>query len=77
MAKLGEDGKLKSLKQVEELIDENTICVIVSAPAIATGRIEPAEDIAQIALKHQIGCHVDSSLGFFVPFLEEVGIEGF
>jgi len=45
-------GNLKSLGSIRKLIDEKTICIIVSAPANATGRMEPAEDIAWIAQEY-------------------------
>ena len=60
-----------SMLEVESLIDSNTVAVVVSAPAVATGRFEPVRRFASLGKKHQVGVHVDSSLGFFYPFLSE------
>jgi len=49
---LNSNGSIRGLKEVSKMIDENTLCVIVSSPANATGYMEPAEDIAKIAIKH-------------------------
>ena len=59
---------------MRNLIDENTVCIVGSTPDFAFGNIDPIEDIAALALEHDIGCHVDSCFGsFIVPFMVEVG----
>ena len=59
------------MKEVEKNIDENTVCLLVSAPSFATGRFEPVARFARLAKKYQVGCHVDSALGMLYPFLDD------
>ena len=61
---------------IESLINKNTVALVCSAPTISTGRLEPVGRLAALAKKHQIGLHVDSTLGFFTPFLEKAGYSG-
>lgn len=57
------------MSKVEDLIDENTIAIAASASDYQYGIIDPIEDLATIALNHNIGLHVDGCLGgFFLPF---------
>ena len=53
------------LAHMESLIDSNTIMVVGSAPQYPHGTMDPIPGIAQLALKHQVGCHVDACLGSF------------
>jgi sphinganine-1-phosphate aldolase len=56
-------------------IDANTIALVGSAPAFPQGVIDPIEELGQLALKHNIGLHVDCCLGgFVVPFLRRLGL---
>jgi len=40
--------------------------LVASAPEYAFGNFDPVPEIAALAAKHGIGCHVDSCLGSFV-----------
>lgn len=60
-----------NLQGVSKLIDSNTICLVASAPDYAFGNFDPVPEIAALALKHGIGCHVDSCLGSFVNLFAE------
>lgn len=61
------------LEGIENAIDENTIMIGASATEYSYGGIDPIEDIAKIALKHNVGFHVDGCLGgFCIPFQAEV-----
>lgn len=51
------------------MIDENTIAIAASAADYQYGIIDPVQDLAKLALEHNIGLHVDGCLsGFFLPF---------
>jgi sphinganine-1-phosphate aldolase len=57
-------------------ISSNTIVLVGSAPQFPHGIIDPIEDIAKLAVKHNIGLHVDCCLGGFVlPFMEKAGFK--
>ena len=59
---------------MSKLIDSNTICIVASTPEFAYGTIDPVKEIAALAVKWNIGCHVDSCYGSFVfPFMEKLG----
>jgi glutamate/tyrosine decarboxylase-like PLP-dependent enzyme len=62
------------VEKMAELINENTVLLVGSAPCYPYGVIDPIEDIAKLALEHEIGCHVDSCLGgFMLPWVEKAG----
>lgn len=55
-------------------ISSNTVVLVGSAPQFPHGVVDPIEDIAKLALKHNIGMHVDCCLGgFILPFMEKAG----
>jgi glutamate/tyrosine decarboxylase-like PLP-dependent enzyme len=57
-----------------ELVTPNTILVVGSAPAYPHGVVDPIRELAEIAAKHGILCHVDACLGgFLLPFFEGIG----
>ncbi len=57
---------------MEGLINENTVLLVGSAPSYPQGIIDPITEIAGIAKKHKILCHVDACVGgFFLPFLKQ------
>jgi sphinganine-1-phosphate aldolase len=61
-------------KQVEKHITANTILIYGSAPNFPQGTIDPIEALGQLALKYDIGLHVDACLGGFVlPFARQLG----
>ena len=65
-----------SMRKFEDLIDENTITLLCSAPTVATGRIDPVYRMAGLARNKSIGCHVDQSMGMLTPFLGAAGYQG-
>lgn len=66
--------RMVNLKAMARAINSNTIVVVGSAPQFPHGIIDPIQDIAKLALKHNIGCHVDCCLGgFILPFMEKAG----
>ena len=55
-------------------MDSNTIALFVSATDFAHGKIEPIPEVAALARKYKVGCHVDGSMGgFILMFAEEAG----
>ena len=54
-------------------VTEETVLLVASAPSYAHGVIDPVEQIAAIAHRRGIRCHVDACIGGWVlPFLEDV-----
>ncbi|MCK7537366.1 MAG: hypothetical protein MZV63_43605 [Marinilabiliales bacterium] len=61
---------------MEKLINSNTIAITASAPCFPYGVIDPIEELAALALKHDLLFHVDSCLGgLMLPFIESLGYE--
>ena len=61
---------------VEDLINANTVAIVGSAGNYPYGLIDPLGDLSDIALKHDIGFHVDGCLGgFILPWIEKLGYD--
>ena len=57
---------------VDELVDENTICIVGIAGTTALGAIDPILALAQVANENDAFLHVDAAFGgFVIPFLEK------
>ncbi len=70
---VGNDFKA-SVNATRELISDNTIVMIGSAPAYPHGVIDPIPELAAMANEKNIGFHVDSCLGgFMLPWLKKLG----
>jgi glutamate/tyrosine decarboxylase-like PLP-dependent enzyme len=64
------------VEKVKESITRNTIAIVGSAPNFPYGTIDPIKDLAEIAMDHGIGMHVDAALGGFVlPFARKLGYD--
>jgi sphinganine-1-phosphate aldolase len=62
------------VRDLESLIDANTVLVAASAPQYPHGVIDPIEEIARIAVRKKVPFHVDACVGGFVlPWLERLG----
>jgi len=62
------------LAHMERLIDGNTIAIVGSCCQYAHGSIDPIEDMAKVAVRKNVGLHVDACLGgFLVPFMDKAG----
>ncbi len=62
------------LEDLERRITPNTVMIVGSAPPYPHGVIDPIPEIAAIARRHDLWCHVDACLGgFFLPFAEKLG----
>ncbi len=61
---------------VEAQINSNTVAIVGSAGSYPYGLIDPLEELSAIALKHNVGMHVDGCLGGFIfPWLEKLGYD--
>lgn len=75
-----DDGRTYQLKSeaVRKLITANTIMIYASAPTYPQGVIDPISELSDIAVKYDIGLHVDACLGGFVlPFCDDVPVFDF
>jgi glutamate/tyrosine decarboxylase-like PLP-dependent enzyme len=63
-------------RAVEKQINANTVAIVGSAGNYPYGLIDPLEKLSDIALKHDIGMHVDGCLGGFIfPWIEKLGYD--
>jgi sphinganine-1-phosphate aldolase len=61
---------------VEAAITPNTIMVVGSAPSYAHGVIDPISELAAIAKKNDLFCHVDACVGgMYLPFARKAGYD--
>jgi sphinganine-1-phosphate aldolase len=58
----------------ERLVDARTAVVVASAFSYPHGVVDPVTELAALAARNGVGCHVDACIGAFVlPFLERLG----
>jgi len=63
-----------NISETKKQINRNTIALVGSAPSFPHGVIDPIEELSELAVKHQVGLHVDACLGGFVlPFAKKLG----
>ena len=61
-------------QQIEKYITSQTIAIVGSTPQFAHGTLDPIKDLSQLAIKYDIGLHVDCCLGsFMLPLLDKIG----
>ncbi len=59
---------------MEKAITPDTILLVGSAPSYPYGVIDPIEEIAALAKRKNLLCHVDACVGgFILPFIKELG----
>jgi len=59
---------------MKQQIDSNTVVIVSSGPEYPYGNYDPLPEIAALAQRYNIGCHLDCCLGGFInPFAEEAG----
>jgi sphinganine-1-phosphate aldolase len=75
LIKVSVDAKGQAdIKSMAKKINSNTIALVGSAPSYPTGTIDPIQELSELALKHNIGLHVDACLGgFLIPFAKDAG----
>jgi len=62
------------MNAMKKAINKNTMAIVGSAPCYAQGVVDPIEEMSELALKHNIGLHVDCCLGsFLIPMLPKLG----
>jgi len=62
------------IAHMRSLIDGNTVAIVGSCCQYSHGAVDDIEEMAKVALRHNIGLHVDCCLGgFLVPFMEQAG----
>ncbi|KRX02205.1 Pyridoxal phosphate-dependent transferase [Pseudocohnilembus persalinus] len=72
---LNESGDV-NLKEVKKAINKNTIMIVGNSPSYAAGIQDDIPALAKLALKHDIGLHVDACLGSFImPFAKQLGAD--
>ncbi len=63
-------------RAVEEQVNANTVAIVGSAGNYPYGLIDPLEKLSDLALKHNVGMHVDGCLGGFIfPWIEKLGYD--
>ena len=75
LRKVDVDGDMRAdVKAMARRIGRSTIGLCASAPQYAHGVVDPIEDIAELAQKHDLPLHVDACIGGFnLPWLEMLG----
>src|SRR5690606_19217124 len=59
---------------IKRAISSRTILVVGSAPAYPQGVVDPIDEIADLARRNGLWCHVDACVGgFMLPFVRELG----
>jgi tyrosine decarboxylase/aspartate 1-decarboxylase len=59
-----------NLSSVEKCISKNTVAIVGTAGTAELGTVDPIEELAQIALTHNVWLHIDAAFGgLFIPFL--------
>ena len=67
-----DDKDYPDLNYLKACINNNTVCIVGSAPGFPHGIIDPLEELSKIAVRYKLGFHVDSCLGgFLLPFMED------
>ena len=69
------NGKLQAdVGAMAASITERTALLVVSAPSLPYGVIDPVESIGRLALEHNIWLHVDACIGgYLAPFVKRLG----
>lgn len=72
-APVGKDFRA-DVAAMAQLIDDDTMMIVGSAPCFPFGVIDPIEDIAALALKRGLWMHVDACVGGYIaPFVRMLG----
>jgi sphinganine-1-phosphate aldolase len=64
--------KIKNINKLNNSINSETILIVGSCPEYSYGTIDPIKKMDEIAIKRNVGFHVDCCMGgFLIPFIEE------
>ncbi len=70
-----DDNYLADVADVESKITPNTILIVSSAGNYGHGLVDPIDKLSDLAIKHNVGLHVDGCLGgFILAWAEPSGI---
>ena len=70
---VGDDFRADA-RAMRRAIGRRTVLVVGSAPSYPQGVVDPIEDIAALAARRGILCHVDACVGgFMLPFVRDLG----
>ena len=70
-----DDAMRPDMRQVERLLNGNTVALVCSAPEGNYGQLDPVEEFADLAQRKGLYLHVDAAFGgFALPFLQRVGL---
>ena len=62
------------VKKLEKAINSNTIVIVGSAPQFPQGVVDSIPTLSKLAIKYNVGLHVDSCLGgFILPWIKKLG----
>ena len=65
-----------SVSAMRKAINKRTVLLVASAPQYPQGVVDPIQDIARLASKKGILCHVDACVGgMMLPFVRDLGYE--
>ena len=69
------DGSFKTdMAAMRDAVTDNTILLVGSAPGYAHGVVDPIPEIAQLALEHDLPCHVDGCVGgIHLSYMRKMG----
>lgn len=57
-------------------INKNTVLIVGSAPSYPHGVMDPITELGKLAVRYDVGLHVDACLGgFLIPFMDEAGFK--
>jgi glutamate/tyrosine decarboxylase-like PLP-dependent enzyme len=69
-----DDAHRARVDAAAELVDDDTVLVVGSAPCYPFGVVDPIPELAALAASRGIAFHTDACLGgFMLPFLERLG----
>lgn len=70
------DDFLVDVDWVRRHVNERTVALVGSAGSYPYGLIDPIEELAALAIEHDLGLHVDGCLGgFLLPWIERLGVK--
>ena len=62
------------VKRMRRAVDRHTVLVVGSAPSYPHGVVDPIEELAAMAARKGVLCHVDACIGgFMLPFVRALG----
>lgn len=59
------------ISALRRAISKNTVCIVGSVPNYPHGNCDPIEEMAKVALKYNVGLHVDACLGGFLTIFAQ------